>query len=203
MNVKMIIALATAALLVAFGSCAQAQKAKQTQLAADIAKSGVVIGKPLAPAIKAESNTSLVTAGPGEQGLICANGGLHIGADGNVDIMVISDPKIAPSRPALSTITLTAADGRNLFGLSEGDITQLYGEPSEIRDTGTRQSPNRTYIYYFSKGKMPYAVISLPFKLSGGGSEPLSSVSCSLAKDYEVSEITSKGLKIFPWPKGI
>lgn len=141
-------------------------------------------------------------AGAGEKALVCKNTAFVIGADGNLSMAAIFGLQSIPGRESLSLVDIKGQDGKSLFGRTVSDITQLYGEPSEVKTTTMSDGSNRTYVYYFSKGVKLFARIGLTFPDQGPEADMVTIIDGMRTTDFEVQEVTSKSLKTFPWPKG-
>jgi hypothetical protein len=201
--------LLVSAMLIVIAGCANAKvNANQAQLVKDIAKSGLIVGRPLPRGMKLDST-------PVSDGQVagCQNGVLNTNIQGELVTAFVTASEDSYGDRALSVLTVKTGDGQSFFGLPKGTLLKLYGEPSEIKEAkgenGAENLGCKSYDYYYDMGNGNFAMYSLliPYRKSedipSSELNKVMALTClAFTKDMQ-SLVMGSNAKIFPWPKGL
>jgi len=208
--------LLLAALLAVSAGCANAKvNANQAQLVRDIAKSGLIVGRPLPRGMKIESERTDSDADGLMDGQLgsCSNGVLSLDNKNGLTWLFATAPEDAYGDPKLSVVTVKTGDGQNIFGLPKATLLKLYGEPSEIKEVTAEDSSVKvgckSYDYYFDMGNGDIAQYSFAIPYVKSEDCPpnklnkVMGLTCVAIPEILKPELKQRKVKLFPWPKGI
>jgi hypothetical protein len=200
-------ALTTALFLIAalfmLSACKQQKHSGAEALAFDLARTGIIPGKPLPKKIHVSQDPFLSQSGESFGVSISTgeNSTLWIDADGVVTYAAIYKPGEFGDKSGTSTVTFKTQDGKSVFGLTQEQVVQLYGEPSNKYIEDTNPPPVLYVDYCFKKAPDTYILISFGFPMKGKTAEPSDSVSASISDKEEISFLAKGKGKIYDWPK--
>jgi hypothetical protein len=186
------------------GACKQKEPEAKTgpaALAYDIARTGVALGKPLSKKYHVSSDPVLDNWGlEGQSSFTCDNAILWVNDKGLLQIADIYVPEKSGKTSGSSTIPFKTKDGKNLFGVAQEELVQIYGEPSKKYIEDTNPPPELCLVYYYRKDSTTYFSVSLNFEMEGKTVKPLDSVMYHIIDPGNVKELMNEKMTFYDWP---